>query len=313
MSNRTPQDNTATQHPPARKAHNAHRPNFFIVGAPKCGTTSMHSYLTQHPDIFMSRYKEPYFFADGPVRLRISDEARYLRLFRQAGTATVVGESSVGYLYSRATAERIHRYSPDARILIMVRHPMDLARSLHAQMLKTGDEDIVPFESAYRASIERRHNRRVPVGCAVPLMLDYAGRARYVDGIRTYLEVFGPSRVHVVVLDDLVAAPAETLARVFAFLGVRRDVPLSLEPQNVRPDRLPNITARRFLKRYPAVHRVLHRVIPDPMWNRIKAASSWIQRQPHRAPAFRDPGLIAEIEGLEALLGRDLAHWKARA
>ena len=96
------------------------KPNFFIVGAPKCGTTSLHEYLQRHPDVFMPFFKEPHFFGSDLVRLPLSRQfrakpGRYLKLFRDARGEKRIGESSPWYLASQRAADEIHAYDPAKR------------------------------------------------------------------------------------------------------------------------------------------------------------------------------------------------------
>ena len=103
------------------------RPNFFIVGAPKCGTTAMTTYLRDHPQIFMPLQKEPHYFAeDYPIFREVWTEKQYLHLFRSADSSHLaVGEASVWYLYSDHALPRIKAFAPDARIIVQVRNPVD--------------------------------------------------------------------------------------------------------------------------------------------------------------------------------------------
>jgi len=119
------------------------RPDFFIVGAPKCGTTAMATYLSDHPQIFMPVAKELHFFgSDLDYRRRRPTQAEYLAAFERGGQATRAGEASVGYLYSERAPTEILEFSPGADILIMLRDPVDMVRSQHSQELFMGQEDI---------------------------------------------------------------------------------------------------------------------------------------------------------------------------
>jgi len=100
------------------------KPNFFIVGAPKCGTTSMTEYLKQHPDIFIPEEKEPHYFGSDLEYPRITKtEAQYLRLFSEAQDERRLGEASVWYLFSQRAAQEIYEFNPLSRIIIMLRTP----------------------------------------------------------------------------------------------------------------------------------------------------------------------------------------------
>src|ERR1043166_4244119 len=127
------------------------RPDFFIVGAPKSGTTAMHTYLAQHPEVFLARKEVHFFGSDLDLQNDIRDLSTYLELFAAATNELRVGESSVWYLYSRDAAKEIKQFSAASRIIIQLRNPVDMIYSLHSQLLYSGAEDIADFESALRA------------------------------------------------------------------------------------------------------------------------------------------------------------------
>lgn len=134
------------------------RPNFFIVGAPKCGTTSLYEYLRSHPQVFMPEKKEPEHFSDDldwrnvMLRHRVADRDDYLSLFDPAPAhAAAVGEASTWYLFSEAAAGAIHDFNPEARIIIMLRDPVKMMYSLHGQFLKDCNEVIEDFAQAIAA------------------------------------------------------------------------------------------------------------------------------------------------------------------
>jgi hypothetical protein len=115
-----------------------HNPNLFIVGAPKCGTSSLHAYLDEHPDIFMSWYKEPHFFAtalDIPLYAKYRDRQTYLSLFESATTQTWRGESSTWYLYDEEAPHNIRQFASDARVIILLRNPFEMVHGLYHQLV----------------------------------------------------------------------------------------------------------------------------------------------------------------------------------
>src|SRR5687768_15406060 len=141
-------------------------PNFFIVGAPRCGTTSMYAYLRQHPEIYVSPHKEPHFFGSdlSPLPGAIREEELYRALFAGAGDRPRAGEASVWYLSSRKAASEIRAFAPEARILILLRAPHQMLESLHSLFLRTGNEDLPTLEEALAAEPERRRGQRIPPG-----------------------------------------------------------------------------------------------------------------------------------------------------
>ena len=121
------------------------RPNFFIVGAPKCGTTALYQYLNEHPQIYMSDIKEPAYFRQ---RSNFKTEADYLALFAGARDEIRLGEATPSYLRSPEATEAIYRFDPDAKIIIMLRDPVSLMMSTYSQDRVMGREKSPTFAEA---------------------------------------------------------------------------------------------------------------------------------------------------------------------
>ncbi|NJL34400.1 MAG: sulfotransferase domain-containing protein [Chloroflexaceae bacterium] len=127
------------------------KPDFFIVGAPKCGTTAMTDYLNQHPDVFVPVVKEPDFFGSDLTGRRYTTNLHtYLALF-EPGRGKLCGEGSTAYIISKQAAQEIYNFNPEAKIIIMIRNPVDMLYSLHNQVVYTGDESIHDFALALAA------------------------------------------------------------------------------------------------------------------------------------------------------------------
>nr|WP_301289140.1 sulfotransferase [Natronocella acetinitrilica] len=200
------------------------RPNLFIVGAPKCGTTAMAEYLGAHPDIFMSRPKEPlYFLHENDKQRKIIHEDHYLSIFTSARGCAVVGEASVWYLYSRHARERIKAFSPGARIIIMTRHPYGFVPSLHAQMVFSGREEE-NLSEAWRRERERLGIAELPtIEYAENWRRMYPVLMQHDHFIAEYKNTFGAENVLVLRQEDMVKDVATTYRRALAFLGVPDD------------------------------------------------------------------------------------------
>jgi len=199
------------------------RPNFFIVGAPKCGTTAMNDYLNQHPDIFMARKELHYFGCDLKTRLKLSEE-EYLKYFSDAGPRKVIGEASVWYLFSKTAAEEIKRFSPQAKILIMLRNPVDVVYSLHSQHLYDGNEDIQDFETALSFDEDRKRGIHLPDSVDYFELPPYKDSVLFSNQVKRYLDVFGRENVHVLLHEDLKANAEKTFFKVLEFLGVSKRI-----------------------------------------------------------------------------------------
>ena len=306
---------SATNHP--------RRPNFFIVGAEKCATTTLHTTLAAHPDVCMSEMKEPRFFdTDQEMRASwcIRDHDDYLRQFSHATTEKIIGEASPTYLASRVAASNIQKYSPGAKILISLRHPVDYIVSLHRQYLHSNNESIPSLEAALAAEEARGRNNNVPKHAHFPAGLLYTHRARFASHVTRFYEIFGTDRVLVILLDDLQDAPLQTLRRVLDFLDIDADIDLPLVHENRGADkRLRNLAVRRMLKDRPGIRRALGKL--DPRFRqRLGNAVQMLVRDRSNAIPEIDPSLLnrmandfrPEIESLEHLLQRDLTDWKYR-
>lgn len=199
------------------------KPNFFLVGAPRCATTAMCQYLDQHPAIYISKPKEPNFFDGDLLSLkplhRSYTLSEYLDLFK-AGEGLLCGEGTVWYMLSKTAAREIYQFNPDAKILIMLRNPVDFLYSLHSHLVFYGYEDIQDFESALLAEPDRRQGKRIPPGCHPTELLLYSQLASFTEQIQRYLDVFDRSQIHLTIYDDFVKDTAGTYRKVLEFLGV---------------------------------------------------------------------------------------------
>jgi hypothetical protein len=299
-------------------ARGSRRPNFFIVGAPKCGTTWLHAGLARHPDVFMAEKEETNHFAtdllrpDDPWRSR---EA-WLALFRAARAERRVGEASVFHLFSREAAANLHAFDPDARILVLLRNPVDWIASYHSQMVWNGDEDLLDLRQALSAEPARARGERVPARLRFPERLLYSRVARFAEQLERYFERFGREPVRVILHDDLARDPARVYRETLAFLGVDPDFRAALDVVNpnrvVRSARLGD-----WLRRPPAwLARPLVAGLPPGLRTALRRGVRRLNsRVAPRAPL--PPELRRELEErfqpevvrLQALLGRDLSGW----
>lgn len=251
-------------------SESAPKPNLFLVGAMKCGTTSLYEYLRGHPQIFFPhtddptnyfRAKEPHYFAPDrhlPARVAIKTQADYLALYKGADGYRYRGDASASYLFSQDAPRLIKSFCPEARVLIMLRPPVEMMHSKHRHMLGW-IEDIPDFYEAVAASNDRRCGRRIPPGCDEDTWLDYIEPCRFAPQVERYLQAFGQDAVKVVLLEDFTTEPDRTWQSIVHFLGI---------DGSHRPDfRVHNETARhgvlermaRSVYTRPAVHRVASR------------------------------------------------------
>lgn len=299
------------------------RPDFFLVGAPKCGTSLMDTYLKRHPDLFMPIKELHYFGADLHFNTPARTEENYLSFFRDVPAGKRAGESSTWPLYSRTAAREIKEFCPNAQILIMLRNPVSMLHSLHSHLLFTGNEDIADFGEALAAEPDRRAGRRIPKNSFPAGALLYRDVARFSEQVERYYEVFGRDRVKVILADDFRKDPAAVYRDTLAFLGARTDFPgfdelLKQDAWTRNENKAPRSRMiLRFLK-WPTNQAVLRQVIPSPVpgWRFVLRALRRLNIQyGERAPmtaevkAMLTEEFKPEVARLGALLGRDLSHW----
>jgi hypothetical protein len=296
------------------------QPDFFIVGAPKSGTTALHTHLRAHPDFHLADRKDrPFFGSDLNFRRWRLTRTEYEDDLARGAHARVMGHTCVWYLFSGLAAAEIHAAAPKARIVVMLRNPVDMLHAQHSQFLYNGNEDIAGFEAALDAQPDRRRGRRIPRRAHFVGGLQYVETARYADQVERYLRVFGRDRVRVILYDDFRAASAAEVADIARWLGGRA-APVAgavvNENRHVRSRRL-----QAFLMSPPApLERAVHAITPLSLHGKL---APWlIRRNVESRPRDALPGdlrrkLAAELDGdlqrLEAVLGRDLSGWRAAA
>jgi hypothetical protein len=308
-------------------------PNFFIVGAPKCGTTAMAASLALHPDVYMSPEKEPHAFRSDLSEIwpRMQPEA-YVRLFHGVASESRVGEASVWYLRSRTAAHEIHDFDPNARIVAMLRNPVDLLYSLHSQAIRMGFEHIHDFRAALEAEPERRQGQQLmPPGDRYPGVLFYSEAVDFTRQLGRYMQFFDREQVHVVIMDDILNEPSAVMGQIQRFLKVEVVDDLALlhrnENRSVRSIRLQQAaressflglqessvvrrTGRLLLGQETRV-RLARRTISHV--NRINMVRRPRPPMPSELRAELTERFQPEVERLALLLGRDLSAWTTAA
>ncbi len=306
--------------PRAESATVSPRPDFFLVGVFKGGSTALYEQLRRHPQIFMPFHKEPLYFGDDLSRRygRLTEDD-YLRLFRGAKPGQHIGEASTWYLYSTSAAREIKEFSPDAKILVVLRNPVDVMYAQHNQLIFNVIEDIPDFAAALAAEDDRRAGRRIPAGPINVENLFYRHSVRFAEQLERYFEVFGRDRVYVMLNDDLRRDGAGVVRGCLEFLGVDPALaaapPKSNESRRVRSPLVQRlIFAPRlllplapFLRRFPLVRALRTKML---------SMNSEAKPRPPMDPALRRRQLdeqASQIERLGRLIGRDLSGWLERS
>jgi hypothetical protein len=289
------------------------KPNFFIVGAPKAGTTSLAAWLSEHPEIFLSEVKEPHFF-NTDDRRGISSIEAYEELFRKASERRrSIGEASVWYLSSADAVQNILSYQPEARFVVMLRNPIEMAPALHGEMVLSGHENVLDFRTAWDLQNERRVGRNLPPMSWAKRRLLYGEACLLGAQLERLLSQVKLSNVICIFLDDLAANPRKEYQRVLHFLGVQEDGRQYFPIYNAsKTIRWPHLTRLIFvlLELKNKIGLNFHLGI----WRRFSAHNAMEKERATISPETAT--MLAEyfrsdIELLGRLLGKNLHHWVA--
>jgi hypothetical protein len=309
------------------------RPDFFIVGHQKCGTTALFRMLSAHPQIFMPDVKEPWFFArelrpgsppEGS-RSRPQTLEQYLELFVDAAPGQLAGEASPQYIRSQRAPGEIAALCPQARIIAILREPAAFLRSLHLQLLATHIESEKDFGRAIALEDERREGRRTPRHSVSPQSLLYSEHVRYAEQLRRLHEAFPREQVKVLIYEDFRADNEGVLREVLEFLGV--DATVSVQTVETKPLKqvrsMPLHNLRRAIRRAGlnpsaggGLTRAYDRLAPGRV--RSEAVAAAFRRVTYGGEQHTDERLMAElrarfkgeVQAASDYLGRDLvALW----
>ena len=301
-------------------------PFFFIVGAPRCGTTALGEYLSQHPDIFMAKKEMHHFGSDlhfGPQFYR-RDRTAYLSEFDAWDGQARAGEASVWYLFSKQAASEIKAFNPDSRIIIMLRKPAEMLGSLYNVFRCDGNEHLPTFREALAAETDRRAGHKIGRRTYLRQGLVYREVARFTEQVRRYYELFGRERVHVVLYDEFAAKTTRVFKDVLDFLDVdSTQIPAVLPVINGNVSA--NTVKCSFLRNLlsdPLVRGsaiALSSRLPHSISKAMQIVEARLTQMNHRHS--KRPQVDAdieerlcreftpEVERLSDLLGRDLMHW----
>lgn len=297
---------------------------FFIVGAPRCGTSSMASYLRRHPEVCFSSPKETNFFIAADPRLSPEAlRAQYVKAFFQPSPATrILGEGSVSTLYSVEAQKRAQACFPDAKFIVMLRNPIEMIRSYHARLLFVRQETEQDLQTAWDLQDERLAGRRIPRGCYDPRMLQYREAGSLGRATAALFETVGRENCMAIVHEDFVADTAAVYRKALEFIGLpddnRTEFPRKNQNAGYRRAWLQAIYSGTFLgplggivARHP--HRLARLArLTRPLRKWVQRGNRVITNSPPLGPemavrlteAFRE-----DIRLLEKLLGRDLGGW----
>lgn len=288
-------------------------PNFLIIGAPKCGTTTLYATLSQHPDVFMTTPKEPnYLVGDEPRPFRqVTDRAGYERLFAPGADRPARGEGSTAYLLSANAPGAAAELVPDARLLVLLRDPVARAYSAWAHLRQRDREPIADFLAAVEAE-----SRRAEHGDA-PVLSRYVEAGRYAAQLERWLGHFPREQLLVQLTDDLQRDPLAAMQNCFEHIGVGRDFVPDVGTRFNRSGVRRSTQFGRMLDGFgeSRAGALARRVVPTGVRQRVRERlrAANLRASPpldDAAYATLAPRFADDLDRLRELLDRDLDEWR---
>jgi hypothetical protein len=299
-------------------------PNFFLIGAPKCGTTAISEYLAEREDVFFSKPKEPLFWCSDlgiePHALRAETLADYESLFSKAHPVKhkIIGEGTTSYLRSREAIKNCRTRYSNAKFVAILRNPTDVAYAFHMEQLYTGLEKEQDFETAWLDQ-SRREAEWDKATDGRPDSVLYRRIASFAAQIETFFELVPADRRKVIIYDDFRDDPRSVWLDLLSFLELEDDGRRDFSPRNAaHAQRFPRLS--HFLLAPPKplapVIKALRMTLLSRQSKLVAKLKSFLNVK--RARSRLDPDLRAkvtaefkpDVERLEILLGRDLSAWK---
>jgi hypothetical protein len=297
-------------------------PDFFVAGVPKAGTTALHAALARHPALFMSPVKEPKFFlTDGPppdqggpgdaktYREHVWRRPDYEALFKDAPAGTLLGESTPFYLYNRAAQRRIRAQVPGAKMIVVLRDPVERAHSNWTHLWSAG---LDPIGDVVQACAQE--DRRIAAGWAD--FWHYISQGKYGEQLQDLYSLFPREQVLVFRYRALLDNPAQTLDRICAFLGVREGLLTEMPRENVTAHPEPTLRHRALARALRAGHTITTALPGHAGSGLIDQLELVLQQDaaPRRPLTWEErqaliPCFETDIKLLEAITGENFSDW----
>ena len=283
-------------------------PNLFIVGAPKAGTSSLYVYLSHIPGIFMPKIKEPNYFSIKTIRWDtfvnpIRDKSKYLALFKNVKDEKIIGEASPSYLSDSDVPKLIHEVSPHSRIIIILRDPVERTFSHYLMLIRVGRlKGLFHDELKKSLKLVRVYHTR-------SLRLE---TGLYAEDVQRYIDIFGRSKVKIIIFEEFIKVPKKTMMEILLFLGIDNELD-NFEGETYNKFGVARGAIAQFILGNRTIRRMSERII-SPSVRRLLREQILLKKQPKPKMDQEDRDILIkfykeDVKNLEKILGRSLP-WK---
>lgn len=296
-------------------------PNFFIVGAPKCGTTSLAFYLGDHPNCFMSNPKEPLFFSSDMQypHPKTPHMEKYLEYFEGANESHLaVGEASTNYIFSPAALRNIYEFDPNAKIIAMLRNPVDMIYSYHLYRVNRCQETVLDFAKVWAMQETRKNGQKIPKDQPKPLWY-YPMVGRLGDHVERIFNVFPREQVKIIFFDEFNKETQRVYKEVLDFLGLPQYEKAEFERYNAYAPlkwRQMQYVIDRIGPNFGPIVQGLKKMLGIKRLGflnglrRLNTASHEKEPLPPELRQQMNEEFRADVAKLSRILNRDLSHWQ---
>jgi hypothetical protein len=250
------------------------------------------------------------------LKERLTD-SEYLEHFQLGAGKKIVGEASVWYLFSETAANEIRTFSPGAKILIMLRNPVEVIYSLHSQHLYDGNEDVTVFEAALNLDEERKKGRHLPDSADFFQLPSYIDSVLFSRQVKRYIDIFKKENVHVLLYDDFSVNTEQAVKETLQFLGVSTNISIDYRVVNQRT-RIRSFYLHRMIRKPPdKLRRIVRVILPVKKMRHGIMAGILSRNVSYKKQKKENPDLNSrlknyfkdDIEELGKIIEKDLSGW----
>ena len=302
-------------------------PNFIVAGAPRCGTTALYAYLSEHPQIFMSKVKElNYFSKDFPNMQKVAFQSDddYFQSFAEATDEHIgIGEASPFYLFSEVAFDDMYATLPNAKLIVSLRNPVDFIQSYHRLNLSLLRESEDNLQKAWALQGERKLGKSLPKNLREPALLIYGELGKFSKYIEKLFATYPREQIKVILLDDLHADTKAVYEDILVFLEIPSDGRDEFPRVNARFENKSQFMAKLFHPS-PRVYQLFMETISffgtgfmekvSVVYDKLERLNTKPTQGSEMDAEFRrylTEYFREDIEKLSALLDRDLSAWLA--